>query len=155
MPSSLSVRHRRDPGDGAQGRWTQASTVDGILHEIEVKSSILPVLIKNSLCLISDTILGLPFNIASYAMLTHIVAAMVNMVPHEVIYFGADVHMYNNHVKSDELKVLLQREPSPAPHFELKKIPKDVDAMGALEWGTDVLVGDYHPQGKLKFELST
>jgi thymidylate synthase len=46
-----------------------------------------------------DTFLGLPFNIASYAFLLHLLAKEVNMVPHELIFSGGDVHLYTNHIE--------------------------------------------------------
>ena len=46
-----------------------------------------------------DTFLGLPFNIASYAFLLHLLAKEVNMIPHELIFSGGDVHLYTNHIE--------------------------------------------------------
>lgn len=48
----------------------------------------------------SDVFLGLPANIASYALLLHIVARLVNMKPHRVVYSGGDVHLYSNHFEA-------------------------------------------------------
>ena len=48
----------------------------------------------------SDTFLGLPANIASYALLTHIVAGLTGMVPYSLCYGGGDVHLYSNHDKA-------------------------------------------------------
>ena len=48
----------------------------------------------------SDTFLGLPANIASYALLTHIVAGLTDMVPYRLCYGGGDVHLYSNHDKA-------------------------------------------------------
>ena len=47
----------------------------------------------------NDVALGKPFNIASYALLTHMVAQQVNMVPDELVYSGVDVHLYLNHLE--------------------------------------------------------
>ena len=56
-----------------------------------------------------DTFLGLPFNIASYALLLHLLADVVNMVPDELICNLGDVHLYNNHL--DFAKEQISREP--------------------------------------------
>jgi thymidylate synthase len=62
-----------------------------------------------------DTFLGLPFNIASYALLLEIIAKEVNMIPDELIGSLGDVHLYNNHI--EQAKEQLTREP-----FELPKL---------------------------------
>jgi len=54
-----------------------------------------------------DMFLGVPFNIASYALLTCIIAKQLNMVPNEFIWTGGDCHIYNNHM--DQAKELLER----------------------------------------------
>jgi thymidylate synthase len=58
-----------------------------------------------------DTFLGLPFNIASYALLLEIIAKATNMVPDELIGNLGDVHLYSNHI--DQAKEQLTREPMP------------------------------------------
>ncbi len=55
----------------------------------------------------NDVFLGNPFNIAGYALLLHMIAQVVNMVPDELIYTGGDVHLYNNSIR--ETKELLER----------------------------------------------
>jgi thymidylate synthase len=62
-----------------------------------------------------DTFLGLPFNIASYGLLLHIIANEVNMIPDELIGNLGDVHLYSNHVEQAEEQI--SREP-----FELPKL---------------------------------
>ncbi len=62
-----------------------------------------------------DTFLGLPFNIASYALLLEIIAKEVNMIPDELIGNLGDVHLYSNHV--EQAKEQMNREP-----FELPKL---------------------------------
>jgi len=62
-----------------------------------------------------DTFLGLPFNIASYALLLEIIAKVVNMIPDELIGNLGDVHLYNNHI--EQAKEQITRTP-----FELPKL---------------------------------
>lgn len=66
-----------------------------------------------------DTFLGLPFNITSYALLLHMMAQQVNMVPHELIGSLGDTHLYNNHM--EQVEELLSREPMELPTLELEK----------------------------------
>jgi len=66
-----------------------------------------------------DTFLGLPFNIASYALLLHMIAKEVNMVPDELIGSLGDVHIYKNHI--DQVNELLSREPRELPKLNLEK----------------------------------
>ena len=56
-----------------------------------------------------DVFLGLPFNIASYAALTHIVAKMCNLIPGDLIFSGGNTHIYMNHI--EQCKEILRREP--------------------------------------------
>jgi thymidylate synthase len=67
-----------------------------------------------------DTFLGLPFNIASYALLLEIIAKAVNMVPDELIGNLGDVHLYNNHI--EQAKEQLNRKPFELPTLQLNPI---------------------------------
>jgi thymidylate synthase len=64
-----------------------------------------------------DTFLGLPFNIASYALLLRIIAEAVNMVPDQLIGNLGDVHLYENHL--DQAKEQLTRQPYPLPTLNI------------------------------------
>ena len=64
-----------------------------------------------------DTFLGLPFNIASYALLLHIIAEAVNMIPDQLIGNLGDVHLYENHL--DQAKEQLTRQPYPLPTLNI------------------------------------
>jgi len=71
-----------------------------------------------------DTFLGVPFNIASYALLTMMFAQCVNMVPHEFIWTGGDTHIYSNHF--EQVKTQLGREPLPLPTMKINPEVKDI-----------------------------
>lgn len=72
----------------------------------------------------NDVFLGLPFNIASYAILTHMIAQQLNMVPDELVYSGVDVHLYSNHL--EQAKLQLTREPYPLPKLVIKRKPDSI-----------------------------
>lgn len=72
----------------------------------------------------NDYLLGAPFNIASYALLTYMVAQQLNMVPDELVYSGVDVHLYSNHL--EQAKLQLTREPYPLPKLVIKRKPDSI-----------------------------
>jgi thymidylate synthase len=72
----------------------------------------------------ADVFLGVPFNIASYALLTMMIAAVCDLSPGEFIHSFGDVHLYNNHI--EQAKLQLQRKPFPLPQMKLNPSVKNI-----------------------------
>lgn len=75
-----------------------------------------------------DTFLGLPFNIASYALLTHMVAQQADLQVGELVWTGGDVHLYLNHL--EQAKLQLARTPFKTPELALRRRPESLFAYG-------------------------
>ena len=71
-----------------------------------------------------DTFLGVPFNIASYALLTHMVAQQTDLQVGDFIWTGGDVHLYLNHL--EQAKLQLTRKPYPLPNLLIKRKPESI-----------------------------
>ena len=91
-----------------------------------------------------DIFLGVPFNIASYAMLTHMVAQVVNMVPKEFIHTFGDLHLYSNHV--EQAKEQLSRNQMDFPKLHIKNRGQNIDEF-VFE---DFEITGYNPHSYIK-----
>jgi thymidylate synthase len=87
----------------------------------------------------ADVFLGVPFNIASYALLTHMVAQVTDLAPGEFIHTLGDAHLYNNHLEQAELQ--LTRQPRPLPTLRINPAVKSIDGFRF----EDLQVENYDP----------
>lgn len=92
----------------------------------------------------ADYFLGVPFNIASYALLTYMFAQQCDLIPGEFVWTGGDVHLYSNHVEQSRQQ--LEREPYALPQLNIKRKPQSI-----FEYGYDdfeILNYQAHPSIK-------
>ena len=96
----------------------------------------------------ADIFLGVPFNIASYALLTHMLAQVTNLKAGEFIHTFGDAHLYNNHLQEAELQ--LSREPRPLPQL---KINPNIESLFDFSFEDFELTG-YDPHPHIKAPVS-
>lgn len=92
----------------------------------------------------ADVFLGVPFNIASYALLTHMIAQVCDLDVGEFIWTGGDTHLYSNHF--EQAKLQLSREPLPLCTLKLNPKIKDIFDFGF----DDIVIEDYQSHPAIK-----
>lgn len=96
----------------------------------------------------SDTFLGAPFNIASYSLLTHMIAHVTGLQPGEFIHTIGDAHLYMNHI--EQVKQQLQRDPYPSPTLWLNP---NVTSVFDFDY-SDICVENYQAHPPIKGEVA-
>ncbi|QYN48846.1 thymidylate synthase [Apibacter sp. ESL0432] len=96
----------------------------------------------------ADVFLGVPFNIASYCLLLHMVAQVCNLKVGEFIHTFGDVHIYNNHI--DQVNLQLTREPRPLPTLKLNPDRKDIFSFQYEDFSID----GYDPHPHIKADVA-
>lgn len=127
-PSSLPVESLSPQQNVADGRMALAPC--HCLFQFYVNDGKLSCALYQRSC---DIFLGVPFNIASYALLTHIIAKIVGLEVGEFIWTGGDVHLYNNHV--EQAKEQLTRAPTDIrPLLAWTRMPESIDDISASDF---------------------
>jgi thymidylate synthase len=98
-----------------------------------------------------DSLLGLPFNISSYALLTVLLAKITNLQPGTLTFSGGDTHIYLNHI--DQCNEQISREPFPFPQLNIKKDIKTLEDIEALALEDLELVG-YQSHAAIKAPMA-
>ncbi len=96
----------------------------------------------------ADVFLGVPFNIASYALLTLMMAQVCDLQPGDFVITFGDVHLYTNHLEQARLQ--LTREPKPLPIMKINPAVKDIFGFSY----EDFSLQDYHPHPHIKAEVA-
>lgn len=96
----------------------------------------------------ADIGLGVPFNIASYALLTRLIAHVTGLKPGDFVHVMGDTHIYKNHVEL--LKTQLERVPKPFPKLHIKTDNRDIDSFKFEDFHLE----GYNPYPTIKMEMS-
>ena len=158
MPTQMPNDHRKPfkkgvsrvaPHAGAKRKESVRIVIWSALHGDMQQSegspgcALLPHLTTGS----CDSILGLPFNLASYALLCHMFAQQADLEVGDLIWVGGDVHLYKNHIAQATLQI--SRDPRPLPTLQLNK------ASSMFEYQfDDFKIEGYDPWPTIKAEVA-
>ena len=138
LPGRRNIVITRDPQWQAQGAERASSLDEALARVADGKLSC--QLYQRS----ADIFLGVPFNIASYALLTHMMAQQCDLGVGDFVWTGGDCHIYSNHHEQVELQ--LSRQPYPYPVLNIKRKPASI-----FEYQyEDFEVLDYQCHGAIK-----
>lgn len=98
----------------------------------------------------ADLFLGVPFNIASYALLTHMIAQQCDLAVGDFVHTFGDCHLYHDHLTDDIVYTQLAREPRPLPALKIARKP---DSIFGYEWD-DFQFEGYDPHPRIKAPIS-
>jgi thymidylate synthase len=98
-----------------------------------------------------DLGLGVPFNIASYSLLTHMIALVTGCDAHEFILQMGDAHVYKDHV--EPLQVQLERQPREFPTLKFARTKEEIGDIDGFRT-EDFVVEGYKPMGKIEMKMS-
>lgn len=98
----------------------------------------------------ADMFLGVPFNIASYSLLTHIFATICDLEVADFVWSGGDCHIYTNH--ADQVRQQIQREPRGLPTLTLPKFRSLEEALTSSV--SDFVLNDYNPMESIKAPMA-
>lgn len=96
----------------------------------------------------ADVFLGVPFNIASYALLTHMVARVTNLLPGDFVHTLGDAHLYLNHL--EQAKLQLSRDPRRLPRLEFHRDVNEIDDFVF----DDFNISDYDPHPHIRAPIA-
>lgn len=116
-----------------------------LLAQFDVRDGKLNCLMYQRSC---DMFLGVPFNIASYSLLTHMIAQVCDLEAGEFIWTGGDCHIYLNHI--DQVSEQLQRTPCSLPSLSIDKSITDIDMFAMNSFS----LVDYNPQASISAPMA-
>lgn len=133
----------RKLSDEERKSWANDNNIDNVNDESVPERALSLQMYQRSV----DVGLGLPFNIASYALLLHLFAHSTNMMAEDLVWVGGDTHIYNNH---DDLKKISDREPKPLP---VLKLNPDVTNIFDFTYD-DINIEGYTSHDAIKLEIA-
>lgn len=98
----------------------------------------------------ADMFLGVPFNIASYSLLTHMLSQICDLEVADFVWVGGDVHIYSNHI--DQVRLQIQREPLGLPTLEMPKFTTLEEILDSSV--SDYVLRDYNPMESIKAPMA-